>query len=317
MKNTLPLILIVLSFTMVNCHSKEGCTDAKAINYDAKAKKDNSSCMFSDYKLQPQSITNLDVILKESSGLLNTHDAIWSFGDSGNKNEIYSIDTNNGSIKATVTLTGATNIDFEDIAQDSSYIYVGDFGNNNGNRQNLVIYKVPKKTTWNVSNNIVPEMIYFKYPDQTNFSSNANTDFDCESIIIQNGSAYIFTKDHTDQFTRLYKLPTTPGTYTAELITSFNAKGLITGADISDDGSKIALTGYNPSSDLAFVWVLYNFNGNQFFSGNNRLINIGSRSVVGQVEGVCFINNTMLYISNEQKNSIPAQLWKLDIATVK
>ncbi len=317
MKKILPLIIMILLLSMINCNSKQGCTDSKSINYDTKAKKDNGTCVQTDYLLQPQVVTNLDAILKESSGLLNTNNIIWSFGDSGNKNEIYSIDTNNGSIKATVTLTGASNTDFEDIAQDSTYIYIGDFGNNNGDRQNLVIYKIPKQTNWNITNNISPEAIRFTYPDQTSFSSNSKTDFDCEAMIIQKNQVYIFTKNHNNQHTRLYKLPTKAGNYTAELITSFDSYGLITGADIADDGSKIALTGFNPTSDIAFVWVLYNFTNNQFFSGNNKLINIGPRTVVGQVEGVCFSNNNMLYISNEQKYTVPARIWKLDISTVK
>ena len=317
MKNTLPLFIMILSVSMINCNSKQGCTDSKALNYDTKAKKDDGSCIQRNYTLQPQVITNLDAILKESSGLLNTDNLIWSFGDSGNKNEIYSIDTTNGNIISTVTLSGVSNIDFEDIAQDSLYIYVGDFGNNNGNRQNLVIYKIPKQSNWNITNTISPQAIQFNYPDQTNFTNNANTDFDCEAMITQKGNIYIFTKDHSDQHTRLYKLPINPGNHTAELISTFNTQGLITGASIADDGSKIALTGFNPITDTAFVWVLNNFNNDQFFSGNNKLINIGSRTAVGQVEGVCFSTNNMLYISNEQKYTVPAKLWKLDISTVK
>jgi len=308
---------MILSLIIFNCNSKKGCTDSKALNYDTKAKKDDGSCVQKDFLLQPQVITNLDAILKESSGLLNTDNLIWSFGDSGNKSEIYSIDTNNGSIAAAVALTGVSNIDFEDIAQDSSYIYVGDFGNNNGNRTDLVIYKIPKKTSWNTTNNITPEAIHFSYPDQKDFKSNSASDFDCEAMITQKGNIYIFTKDHSDQHTRLYKLPTKPGNYTAELMSTFDSHGLITGADITSDGSKIALTGYNPSTDVAFVWVLNNFTNNQFFSGNNKMVSIGPRAIVGQVEGVCFLNNNLLYISNEQKYTIPARLWKLDISRVK
>jgi hypothetical protein len=34
------------------------------------------------------------------------------------------------AVLRTVAITNATNVDWEDIAQDASYIYIGDIGNN-------------------------------------------------------------------------------------------------------------------------------------------------------------------------------------------
>ena len=37
------------------------------------------------------------------------------------------------------------NVDWEDITQDETHIYIADFGNNNGNRTDLKIYKILKQ----------------------------------------------------------------------------------------------------------------------------------------------------------------------------
>ena len=82
-------------------------------------------------------LCTLPSVLHESSGLCFTDGNLWSFGDSGNPNSIYKIDTSTGVILQTVTIQNYPNIDWEDISADSTFMYIGDFGNNNGNRTNL------------------------------------------------------------------------------------------------------------------------------------------------------------------------------------
>ena len=66
-------------------------------------------------------------------------------------------------------------------------------------------------------------------------------------------------------------LPSTPGEHVAELRDSLNVQGQVTAADISDDG-KALLLGYNTSTSEAFLWLLFDFKGSRFFTGNKRPI---------------------------------------------
>ncbi|MDQ6842742.1 MAG: hypothetical protein M3Z92_00115 [Bacteroidota bacterium] len=90
----------------------------------------------------------LPSVLHESSGLCYTDGNLWTFGDSGNLNAIYKIDTATGAVVQIVIIQNFSNTDWEDIAADSSYIYIGDFGNNDGNRKDLKIIRI-KKTDLN------------------------------------------------------------------------------------------------------------------------------------------------------------------------
>ena len=80
----------------------------------------------------------------ESSGLIYYNNRLITHNDSGNSPQLYELDSLGSQIFRTITINNATNIDWEDITQDDTYIYVGDFGNNSGNRQDLRIYRIKK-----------------------------------------------------------------------------------------------------------------------------------------------------------------------------
>jgi hypothetical protein len=62
--------------------------------------------------------------------------------------EIYEIDTL-GNLIRTININSANNSDWEDITQDDlNNFYIGDFGNNNNDRTNLRIYKIPSPTSF-------------------------------------------------------------------------------------------------------------------------------------------------------------------------
>ncbi len=97
------------------------------------------------YPAIPSEYSPLHNKVEETSGVIYFRKYIWTFNDSGGKPEIYKIDKETGKVIQTVRIENAENHDWEDITQDKKYIYVGDFGNNLGNRQNLKIYKIKKK----------------------------------------------------------------------------------------------------------------------------------------------------------------------------
>ena len=87
-------------------------------------------------------VTDLNDDLSETSGLLYVDGRIITHNDSQGLNNLYEINKNTGNISRTVTIKGATNVDWEDLCQDGEYIYNGDFGNNKGSRTDLKIYKL-------------------------------------------------------------------------------------------------------------------------------------------------------------------------------
>lgn len=315
---TLAFLLIV-----VRLPAQPGCTDPQATNFDPNATSNDGSCVypFTNYSLTIK--TNLSTTLNESSGLAMAGGAVWTHNDSGNQPRIYKIDTLTNAILQTVTVGGATNVDWEDIAFDGTSFYVGDFGNNaNGNRTDLKIYKFALSAIPSGSNVTVPsaqvQVIHFSYEDQTNFSPQGsnNTSFDCESLIYHEGALHLFTKDYINLTSTHYTLPVTAGTYEAVNLETYDVNGLITAADVTEYGV-IVLLGYGPSNGPLFIWLLFDYQSGAYFSGNKRRIELGPHTGSGKVEGAVFRNSTYGYVSNERitigPTTIPARLYSFAV----
>src|SRR4051812_45510552 len=124
---------IILCLTIVSISCKKNTTVTTPVN-----------TVHPDTTLITGIKATLPAVLKESSGLCYTDGQLWSFGDSGNPDAIYKIDTTTGAILQTVTIANYPNTDWEDITADALYIYIGDFGNNSGDRTDLKILRVKK-----------------------------------------------------------------------------------------------------------------------------------------------------------------------------
>ena len=274
-----------------------GCTDPLSINYNPDATVNDGSCVYDQTTVAPHSSVNLEDALVETSGLIYWKNKLWTHNDNTDTN-LYALDTLTGDILETYELTGVNNKDWEEISQDDEFIYVGDFGNNvNGNRRDLKIYKVDKSSLLN--NSPVIETINFSYEDQNDFSgSGANqTDFDCEAFIVSSDHIYLFTKQWVSNQTKVYSLPKVAGTYTATLEDTYNVQGLITGATYLESKNLIALSGYSNVLE-PFVYLLYDFNEDDFFRGNKRKIIVSLP--FHQVEGIATKDGLKYYISNER-----------------
>ena len=181
----------------------------------------------------------------------------------------------------------------------------------------MKIYRVKKSDVKNKTT-ATASVINFSYNDQTDFTSTGSnkTNFDCEALIAYGDSLFLFSKDWLDNKTRLYKLPKLPGTYSAVNIGELNVQGLITGAEIIPEEKVIVLTGY--SDALApFIYLLYDFTGNYFFNADKRKVAINQGIL--QMEGICSVNETKFYISNERVQKIivvPAKLQTLNLGTL-
>ncbi|MEL6925215.1 MAG: T9SS type A sorting domain-containing protein, partial [Bacteroidota bacterium] len=195
------------------------------------------------------------------------------------------------------------------------YIYVGDVGNNSGDRKNLRIYKIEKQQL--LGDTAFAEIIDLQWPDQESFEPQPNaTNFDCEAFVVYNDSLHLFSKNWLDQRTRHYVLPTSPGEHTARLVETFNSQGLITAASVNEEGI-VVLLGYTDVGTV-FLWLLYDFDGTHFFSGNKRRVELGSGLVNGKTEAITFSTDLSGYVAAENFEQsifrIPPKLFRFDLA---
>lgn len=307
------LILFTICFSIFSFQSNAqlGCTDPQANNFDENATGNDGSCLYNSTNYQAEEITQIPPPLTETSGLAFIEGELWTHLDGGNEDKLYQIDTLTGAILHSVIIVGADNVDWEDLAEDDTYLYIGDFGNNPGNRTDLTIFRIAKADL--SQNSAIAQKIEFEYSDQVDFTSapNANN-YDCEAFFEFNDSLHLFSKNWTDFKTRHYVLPKEPGTHIAELRDSFLVGGQITAADISDS-SEVVLMGYNVATSQAFFWLLFDFQGNDFFSGNKRKINLGNVLNISQPEGLTFSQNRSGFICSENISIFPQKLLKFSI----
>ncbi len=301
-------VLLLIAFR--STAQVEGCTDKAAINYDAKAIVSNGSCRYAPISIMPILKCVQPASLAENSGMIFWDNLLWQINDSGGLPVLYAMDTLTNSIVRSVKIQDAYNLDWEDIAQDELYIYVGDFGNNlNGARPKFIIYKIAKSDLLgHVGNSVVtPTVIQFTYEDQPAHPlivSANSTDWDCEAMISYKDKLYLFTKQWKGNKTVLYELSKEEGTQVAFRRDSMDVGGLITGADVDLGTQRIVLTGYSFSGER-FLYLLYGFKGNDFFSGNKRKI-----SLLGpqQTESVAFINSSYIFIGSESFSILKQRL---------
>ena len=285
--------LIIFSFLWL-CHPAmaqvAGCTDPLSNNYNPQATVNNGTCTYSSASVAPGSSVNLSDEVEETSGLVKWEERLLTHNDNTDL-KLYSLDSISGAVLETFAVTGTSNTDWEEIAQDNQYIYIGDFGNNsNDNRTNLRIIRVGKEEL--LSGDIQANSIHFSYSNQTNFALTGgnNTDFDCEAFVVANDSIYLFTKQWVSKKTSVYAFPKTPGTHIAQLRSTYDVSGLITGATYQEDKKLVVLTGYSTLLQ-PFFYLLYDFKGHEFFSGNKRKISMSSMGF-HQVEGIATTNPT-------------------------
>jgi hypothetical protein len=247
-------------------------------------------------------------LVEETSGIIKYQNLIWTFNDSGGKPQIYGINLLNDSVKQVITLKNAINNDWEDIAQDSSYIYIGDFGNNQGMRDSLVIYRIAKSSIPTSGNTeVLAESIVFTYPDYTPVAVPVSwSAFDCEALVEMNNNLYVFTKDWTNGTSTIYSLPKNPGKYTAKKIKTINPEGLITGADYQN--GTLILIGYR--SFVPFIFKFTTHNIAEIKDSNAKKYELTEISTY-QTEGICLDDNKVL-ISSEKTRS-PAQILELEL----
>ena len=307
MKQHLLLLLIFSIFLHVLSFAQPGCPDPQASNFNAAATSNDGSCLYPATSYTPVFKAWLPAGMKEISGHIKAGGWWYAHNDGSDNASFYRFDPETGDVTQEVKLKNASNKDWEDIAVSNTDIYLGDFGNNNNDREDLGIYKVPLAQIGGSATETIDDnewtFLPFHYADQTDFSTQPDdsTVFDCEAMIFLNGKLHVFTKNRRDYITSHYVVNQVTGI--AEKIETFDTNGLITGADISPDGKVVALIGYNLQGlPTVFMWILWDWQAGSdlLFSGNKRRIELGSALLTGQAEGVGFSGSRTGYLTNER-----------------
>ncbi len=245
--------------------------------------------------------------LHEISGItVLSNQNLYAINDSGNDNTVFHINKK-GKIEDKIRIPRTKNKDWEDLTYDSEdNLYIGDFGNNNNDRKDLIIYKV----SGILSDSLTIGKINFIFEDQKKFPpKKKHRNFDVEAFIHLDHHLYLFTKNRSSKFTgttKLYRLSTTEGSHVAKYIGSYDlcddaSDCFITGATINKKGNKIVLLTYNK------LFVLSKYSNENLFDGDIKKIKLHHYS---QKEGICFKNDSVLYIADEKTKHKKATLYE-------
>ena len=246
--------------------------------------------------------------IDESSGLVASRSMpgkYWTHNDSGDGPFLYLIDEHGESF-GVFKVAGAQNFDWEDISigagpeQGKTYLYIGDIGDNDLVRQEIVVYRVAEPTqTESDSSKSKPqvtepaEAIRLSYPDGRH---------DAEALLVNpaTGDIYIVTKVTLGR-PSVYKAAPPFVTGEANVLGRLGELripfgGSITGGSVSPDGKRVALCDYLQAYELALpatsssfddIWKqpLANFDFGKREQGESIAYRLDGRALLGTSEG--------------------------------
>lgn len=250
--------------------------------------------------------------LKEVSGIALSKDknTIWAIEDQGNKNVVYGLDRQGNQI-ADVLVENAENHDWEDITADTQgNMYIGDFGNNENNRQDLSILKVDLKEASQKAAKVT-QTTTFHYEGQTEFPpKKSNWLYDCEAFVEKDGYFYLFTKNRSKGFDGtflVFQVPNKAGDFEAKLVAKLKLQGgysdaAITSAAINSRNQIALLTHKN-------IYMLSSLFDKNF----EKVILKTPLNHNSQKEAVVFLDDKTLLIADEKDGKEGGNIYKFSL----
>ena len=275
----------------------------------------------------PTRIANLkNAAVDESSGLAASHlnpTVYWTHNDSGDGPFVYAFDST-GESRGVFRVAGAQARDWEDMAigpgpgRGQSYLYLGDIGDNDKKRAEIMVYRVaePKltaadknSTRSNPRTTAVADVIRLRYPDGK---------YDAETLLVHptSGNLYILTKEMLKNSV-VYEAaaPLVPGqVITMKRIGEIKVPslmgGMLTGGSISPDGRRVALCDYLQGYEAVLPATSRNFNDiwKQTLTG----FNLGQRE---QGESITYRADGRALLASSEGKSAP--LFQVELRLVK
>lgn len=254
------------------------------------------------YKIKRSQTFFVPEEVEETSGLIFWKGELLTHNDSGGDNKLYVLDTLGGAIKNRIPIPGAVNRDWETMTICEGKLYIGDIGNNNGQRKDLTIYMADLNKMVDALPGL--DSINFYYPEQTQFEKQKHShDFDCEAMVVFNDTVYLYSKAWKDGITKVRTVPAVAGTYGAHEINRFNAGGLITDAAYDENRKLLVLVGYNIETPIMqpFIWLFETAHPGKIKIGDGTKINLDP--AYSQIEAVTFMPSGKLAITAESFNN--------------
>lgn len=248
----------------------------------------------------------------ETSGIVRSRrdpSLYWVAGDSGNPARVYPVRAD-GSLAwgaKGVEVLASRNTDWEALAIDASgRLIIADLGNNAQGRTDLRLYVLPEPQTGTESTPAAEEW-HVRYPDQAwkDGKPAGPANFDCEAIFTVGDDVYLLTKHRSDSRTKMYRVDrgqdgvlerrdTLPPWSMLTYIDSFEAGGMVTAADASEDGLRLAVLTYGR------VWVFERTDPlTPFFAGRVLSRRIEAARSGGVLESICFGEDGSLLLAAE------------------
>lgn len=244
--------------------------------------------------------------VRETSGLARSgrgSDLFWTHNDAGNGAELFAID-GSGGLAQRVQVTGAAATDWEDIAtgacEAGNCLYIGDIGDNDGERERITVYRVPEPATGAASTETAVAL-HARYPDGPR---------DAESLFrLPSGDLFIVTKGRSEPVALYrYPAPDRPGeTVTLEPVRQIFPEAAadedrVTGASATPDGEWVAIRSYRN---------LYLYRADELVgSGPAEPAVIDLQPVGhGQGEAVVLASDGQVWLTSEAADKDSAPLW--------
>jgi len=265
--------------------------------------------------LSLQKLAAIPSELPEISGMVYTSSqTIYAHNDGGHPANIYKVKLDEKKILKTIKISDVENKDWEEMTQDSQYVYLGDFGNNKGARTDLKIFKILKKDIETLDS-VKAEIIEFKYSDQTKFEKSKLHNFDCEAMISWGDSLLLFSKNRGDLKTKFYTIPKKTGNHEATLVDKFDIKSQVTAAAFDYKNNVFALLSYEYDFGTfhPFVTFFYEFENKNFFNGKYKKYKFPFDA---QFESTCFGDNGNLYFGHESEKGGSHFFYKLNMGSI-
>ena len=225
--------------------------------------------------------------IRESSGIVASQQfegVYWTLNDSGNPATLYATKLN-GELIREIAVKGARNFDWEALGiDDKNRLWIGEIGNNSRLRMDLKVVVVAEPDPFTETEATVIASYPYRYPAEN---------VDAEGLFIVNGMPYIVSKERERAV--LYRFPTLQADtkQVLEKVGEFAGAKFVTGAGVSEDGTRLAVCTYNAlwvyhgvAGDLAKMiqgtpWHLpHNFYGEAIcFDGYNLVLTNEARDI--------------------------------------
>ena len=187
--------------------------------------------------------------IRESSGIVASRQfegVYWTLNDSGNPAALYATKLN-GELIQEIAVHGSGNFDWEALGiDDKNQLWIGEIGNNSTLRFDLKVVVVAEPDPFTETKAEVLASYPYRYP---------NENVDAEGLFILEDIPYIVSKERERAV--LYRFPyLKPGKkQVLERVGDFAGANFVTGAGISEDGTRLAVCTYDA------LWVYHGTSG--------------------------------------------------------